>query len=118
MNIVNKKNVVVDNLIVSGGRIIIDGQDVTPEGKIINVYIGSCSGNVELHGCNEVHIEGDESVGGSLTANVCDKVVVFGHVKGDVNVTNSALKCKNISGNVISTNGTINAQNIDTMNFD
>lgn len=76
-----------NNIVVSNGKVIIDGKDFTPDTKQINI---SVEGNIE-----------------ELNVDTCDKVTVTGNVKhifttsGDVDVNgNVAMGIQTVSGDV------------------
>lgn len=79
------------NVTLSGHRIVVDGQDVTPDSKDIRIEI---NGNVE-----------------SLTVDVCNEVVINGSVS-DVSVQSGDVACGNVSGSVQTLSGDVHCGSV------
>lgn len=75
------------NITVSGGKVIVDGQDVTPDAKVINIAI---TGDVEMLSVD--HAEKIEVTG------TCGSVKTM---SGNVTCESVAGPVKTMSGNVI-----------------
>ena len=106
--IINGKSYIGSTVKVSGNKITINGTDVTPDTKIVNITI---EGDVD-----EVH------------ADYCEKIVVNGNAKtvtttsgdieckdiaGDVKLTSGDVQCGNIGGSVQTVSGDVKAENIN-----
>jgi hypothetical protein len=83
---INNMGYVGKSIIVTKNKIIIDGVDVTPDAKIVNITV---TGDVE-----------------AVSADICEKITVTGNVK-TISTTNGDVKCGNVEGNVSLTNGDI-----------
>ncbi len=89
------------NIRIHGGRIIVDGQDVTPDTKVITV---------------EVHGDVDR-----LEAEVCDSIVVHGSAR-DVATQSGDVTCGDVHGSVQTMSGDVRCGsvlgNVKTMSGD
>lgn len=90
-NIVGGDLVIGGNIQVSNGKVIIDGKDVTPDSKTINISI-----------------EGDVS---KLDVDVCNKIDIKGNVK-DTYTMSGDIKCGNVEGNVETVSGDVDCGNV------
>jgi len=89
---------------ISGGRVIVNGKDVTPtDTKEINITINGNVDELEVDACSKISITGD--VGNIKT--VIGNVDVKGTVNGSIHTVNGNVNCGPISGNVSTTNGNI-----------
>lgn len=91
------------NIYINNNKIIIDGVDVTPDSKEINITV---SGNIEqlsVDSCNKFSVTGD--VGNLKTIN--GDVDVTGNVNGSVKTVSGDIDCGNISGDVSTVSGDV-----------
>jgi DUF4097 and DUF4098 domain-containing protein YvlB len=92
---------------VCGGRVIIDGKDVTGldsfSEKEINIAVEG--------GCTEVSTEtGNITVNGNVAKSVKStngNIYISGDVGGDVKTTNGNVDCGNVNGDIDTVNGDI-----------
>lgn len=87
--IINGKRFVGKNVSIKNGEIVVDGVNVTPNEKTINIEV---AGNIE-----------------TLKVDSCDKIIVTGDV---TNLQNGSgdITCKNISGSTTSGSGNIEVE--------
>jgi hypothetical protein len=79
------------NVSVSGGKLIVDGQDVTPDAKDISIHI---VGNVQV-----------------LSVDHADMVNVRGDC-GSVKTMTAAVRCRSVNGSVKTMSGTVIAKSV------
>ena len=92
------------NINVSGNKVIIDGIDVTPESKEINISILGSIEDLKVSSCNKLTIDG--SVGSVSTQS--GDVEVTGDITGDVKTMSGDVNCSgNIGGSVKTISGDI-----------
>lgn len=84
-------------------RIIINGKDVTPDAKKIDIKIDGNVDLVQVSACNSITVNGDTN---SVKTSNGD-VEVKGDVKEWVKTTNGDVKCGNVGGDVKTVNGDI-----------
>ena len=89
--IINGKSYIGSQVNVNGNKITINGTDVTPDTKIVNITI---EGDVD-----EIH------------ADYCEKIIVNGNVK-NVSTTSGDIECKDVTGDIKGTSGDIQCGNI------
>lgn len=109
---VNDKSYVSNSLVtrvtqtisnVNNSQIIINGVDVTPNDKVINISVEGNLDVLDVSVANQININGDVN---SLTS-VSGDVNVTGIVKGSLRTTSGDIECGNIGGDVNSTSGNI-----------
>lgn len=106
------------NITISNGKVMVDGKDVTPEGKEINIAV---DGNVEeltVDACSKVNINGACGQVQTMSGNVkCGAVngpvqtssgdVECGHVHGSVTTSSGDVDCKVVCGSVRTSSGDV-----------
>ena len=91
------------SITVSNGRIVVNGRDVTPDAKTINIVI---TGNVEYLNADAVNVL---EIKGSVTGNVATASgnVKCGDVHGSVSSMSGNVRCGSIGGNAKTMSGDI-----------
>ncbi|MFA5366360.1 MAG: hypothetical protein WC333_00355 [Dehalococcoidia bacterium] len=107
------------SVIVRNGKVIIDGKEVTPDDKTINIEISGDVEKIEVDHCGKIIVNGKvnslrTSSGdvecGEVMGNVqtsSGDVEIDGNVGGDVNAVSGDIKCGNIAGSVNTVSGDI-----------
>ena len=80
-----------NSIVAIGNKVLIDGKDVTPDAKVININV---DGNVD-----------------ELTVDYCQKIVINGNAN-NVRTSSGDVECKDVTGSINSTSGDIEAGNI------
>ena len=88
------------NITIRNNRVIVDGEDVTPDAKEISIAVTGDVERLEASGCTSVEVSGnagsisskagDVQVGGDVAGGIHSKagnVDIDGSVGGDVSVT-------------------------------
>lgn len=88
---------------IQNGKIIVDGQDLTPDSKQIDIAIEGNVTKVEVGACQTMRILGDV---GSVSTQSGD-VDVSGNVLGSIQTMSGDVECKNVGGSVSSVSGKI-----------
>ena len=103
-----------NSISVSSNRVIVDGKDITPDSKVINIEVNGNIPKIDCDVCNsfkmtgdvgnlsvgtgDVDIEGDVSNGVEVGTG---DFLIDGNVSGSVRVGTGDVKCRgNIGGNV------------------
>ena len=96
-----------DNITVRNNKVIIDGKDMTPDSKEINITVEGNVEDLDIDYCNNIEINGNvnnlRSGSGDVTCNDVQNGVQTG--SGDVD-------CTNINGYVQTGSGDVNAETI------
>lgn len=88
---------------ISGGKVFINGKDVTPDSKEINISVeGNCE-KISADSCNQITITGDA---GSIET-MSGRVEISGSVKGSVQTMSGRVECGEVHGSVSSMSGRI-----------
>jgi len=106
--------------VIVSNRIIIDGVDVTPVDKNIDITITGDVDRISVASCDSLHVtgnvgsletvSGDPEIEGDVNGNinsVSGDVHVKGLVGGDVDTTSGNVTASSISGNVKTVSGNI-----------
>jgi hypothetical protein len=89
---INNANYSGHSVTISNGRVLIDGKDLTPDSKNINIEV--------IGDVNEIQVDS------------CNELVVKGNVLGNVSSTSGDIRCGNVAGNANSVSGDIKANRI------
>jgi hypothetical protein len=125
----NMSNVVINgvrisgnSIVVSNGKVIIDGKDVTPEAKVININVEGDVDDISVDMCQKIIVagvvknikttSGDIECGGSVGGNVqtTSGDIECADVNGDVNTTSGDVKCGTVAGSVKTLSGDIKSK--------
>lgn len=107
MIIINGISYSGNNITIQNGKVIVDGKNLTPEDKEINILIEGNIDSVKVDYCNELLIKGDA---GNIST-VSGDVSVLGKVTGSIMTTSGDVDCTTISGNVSTVSGDIKTRN-------
>ena len=91
-------------VVINRGRIMIDGEDVTPGGEIPTIHV-EIVGDVErldVDVCNEVRVNG---LVHSITTQAGD--IHCGNVDGSVTTMSGDVRCGEVRGNITTMSGDI-----------
>ncbi len=91
------------NITITNGKVIIDGKDVTPDGKEIKIAVEGGLNVLDVDACETVYVDG--RVGELKTAS--GDVKIKGNVEGNVNTMTGDVTCLDIIGNVKTMTGNI-----------
>jgi len=91
-----------DNIIISNGKVLIDGKDVTPDAKKIDIKVTGNIETLDVDTCDRIHIEGEV-----YTVKTMSGEVVCGDIKGDVKTMSGDVSADVITGKVKTMSGDI-----------
>lgn len=91
------------NISVQNGKILVNGVDVTPDAKEINIVVGGNTDKIHVDACNLITVSG--RVGDIKTMS--GDVEVNGDVDGSISTMSGDVECGNIGGSVKSMSGDI-----------
>lgn len=92
-----------NNVSVINGRVIIDGKDVTPDGKQITINVVGDIQSLNIDTCESISVKGNV---GTLETKTGD-VNIEGNVAGDVKSNVGDIDCYDVGGNVSTKTGDI-----------
>jgi hypothetical protein len=120
MIIINGKSYNGNSVSISNGKIIIDGNNVTPENaKQISIVVNGDIDNLNVDYCEKIEVAGNVATLQSTSGNVDVKgdansiqttsgdVDVEGNIKGSVTTMSGDVDCQNIGGTVKTMSGDI-----------
>lgn len=88
---------------ISNGKVIVDGKDITPESKNINIIVNGNIDRIKVDSCDHVTVTGNaesvETMSGDININ--------GDVNGFVKSMSGDIKCGHVSGKVSTMSGDI-----------
>ena len=105
MVIINDVSYAGRSVIIRNGKVIIDGQDVTPSGKEINIRVEGNIDSLRVDYCEKIDVTGSVGSLNSVAANVS-----CGDVSGGIETTSGDITCKNVNGNINTTSGDIKSE--------
>lgn len=120
MIVINKNKYSGNNISIRNNRVIVDGNDVTPETKEIIINVEGNLENLDVEYANKITITGDVGevrtssgdieVSGVIKGNISTSsgdVECDGDVGGHINTSSGDVKCGNVNGNVKTMSGNI-----------
>lgn len=100
---INGTTIVGDNVVISNGKIIVNGKDYTPDDKNITVSITGDLDILDVASCSSIKIIGNVNE----VKTVSGDVEISGSVGGNVKTTSGDVKCGDIGGSVTTVSGDI-----------
>jgi hypothetical protein len=91
------------NVVVSSNRIMVNGVDVTPDTKEINITITGATKKIEVDYCNKITVNGDVENLSTMSGDVD----VTGNVNGSLSTMSGNVDCGDIGGTVSTMSGNI-----------
>lgn len=91
------------NIIVTNGKVLINGKDVTPDSKEINISVVGNIEHLKVDACNKVSVEGNVQ---SISTQSGD-VEVSGDVDGSISTISGDVDCGHVKGSVSTMSGDI-----------
>jgi hypothetical protein len=104
---INGKSFSGRSIVVTNNKVIIDGVDVTPDSKHIDIVVDGNIDKLDIDMCDNLMVKGNV---GTLASTSAD--VECGDVTGSVNTVSGDIECGNVGGNVTTTSGDVKAENI------
>lgn len=92
-----------NNVTIVNGKVIIDGDDFTPDFKNIEIIIEGNIDKLKVDSCDKIMVNG--TVG--EVKSVSGDIEILGNVEGNVTTTSGDVKCGNINGSVKTISGDI-----------
>ena len=105
--IINNKGYVGSSITVINNKVFVDGVDVTPDAKTIDINVQGDLQTLTVDACNIVNVEG--SVGSLQTTS---GGVSCGNVETFVQTTSGDVECREVKGYVKTVSGDIHAETI------
>lgn len=99
----NKKYGSGSSIVVSNNKVIIDGEDVTPDAKEISIKVEGSIESIRADCCDLIEITGGCQDISTKNGNI----EICGSVEGSVYSRNGNISCGNVGGPVAAKNGNI-----------
>lgn len=106
--IINGKSYTGSSISINNNRIIINGNQINEDSKVINITIDGNIDSLDVDYCEKVVVNGFVN---KLSTTSGD--VECGNVNQTVKTVSGDIECGNVGGDVSSTSGDIKAQNIN-----
>jgi predicted acyltransferase (DUF342 family) len=106
MIIINNIEFQGNSIVSKGNKVFIDGVDVTPDSKTINIVVNGDIESIDCGYCEKILVTGNVKTINTTSGNVdCD-----GDVSGSVKTTSGDVKCGNIGGDVNTMSGNVKSE--------
>jgi len=92
-----------NNVVVSNGKVVIDGKDFTPDSKNINISIEGDIDKLNVDSYDKISINGN--VGNIKTQS--GDVDISGEVSGDIQTMSGDVDCGNVGGSISTMSGDV-----------
>jgi hypothetical protein len=99
---INGKSYSGNNIVVNNGKVVIDGKNVTPDTKEININVDGNIESIEVDSCNKFIVNGNVTKLSSISGDIKCK-----DVHGGVNTISGDVECGKVGGNVSTISGDI-----------
>ncbi len=93
---------------ITNGKVIIDGNDVTPEGKEINITVHGDIHIIDVDVCNKVSVNGNAHEVKSASGDID----ITGDVSGSVHSMSGNVECNEVKGSISTMSGNIKHRKI------
>ncbi len=100
---INGVNITGRNITVKNNRVIIDGKDVTPDSKQINISVQGDVGDIKVDMCEKIIVTGNAS----QVSTTSGDIEVGGSVGGSAKTISGDINCGNIGGDASTMSGDI-----------
>lgn len=117
---INKTTYTGSNVSIVNGKVYIDGKDVMPDGKEINISVEGNLDKLEVEHCNRIDIKGavkdirsasgDVNIIGDVLGSIDTKsgdVEVSGTCSDSIKTISGDINCGNVSGNISTISGDV-----------
>lgn len=106
--IINEKSFSGRNVIINNNKVIVDGIDVTPDTKEINISVEGNINELTVDVCKTININGNvyelQTTSGDVQCN---------DVNNGIKTTSGDVECNNVTGNIQTTSGDVTANEIN-----
>lgn len=92
-----------NSIVVTNGKIIIDGKDATPESKEINISVQGDINELKVDVCNKVSVKGNAKHVSTKSGNID----VSGNVEGSIQTMSGDVDCGNVAGSISTMSGDV-----------
>ena len=100
---INGKSYNGNSIVISNNKVIIDGNDCTPDSKDIKIEVVGNIESIKADCCNYIKVTGDS---GNIQSQSGD-IEIEGNVSGNVSTMSGNVDCGNIQGSVSTMSGNI-----------
>jgi hypothetical protein len=104
---INGKSFSGRSIVVTNNKVIIDGVDVTPDSKHIDIVVDGNIDKLDIDMCDNLMVKGNV---GTLASTSAD--VECGDVTGSVNTVSGDIECGNVGGSITTTSGDVKCENV------
>lgn len=123
MIIVNNKSYIGKSITIKNGKVIVDGVDVTPDGKEISIVVNAEIDTLDVDNCNTIVVNGNIGKVRSGSGDITCRAITNGSVQtgsgdiesetiiGDIQTGSGDVKADTITGNVRTGSGDIKYKN-------
>ena len=95
------------SIVIRNNRVIINGNDVTPDEKVINISVKGDLDNITSDYCNEIVITGSVNTVKSTSGDI-----ECGNVTGNIETTSGDIECGNVGGNIKTISGDVKCDEV------
>lgn len=96
-------NVTGSNVVVINGKVFVNGKDVTPDTKEINIDVQGNIEKLEVDACSKITITGDVHNVKTQSGDVD----ISGNVNGNIQTMSGDVDCGNVSGSISTMSGDV-----------
>ena len=100
---INNKVYKGQSITIINNKIIVDGNDVTPDSKDINIIVEGNIESIKADTCNTITVNGSTN---SISTKSGD-VEVSGNVSGSISTMSGDVNCETVEGNISTMSGDI-----------
>ena len=99
------------NVVITNGKVMIDGVNNTPNDKVINITVTGDINELSVDACELVAIVGN--IGGSVKT-VSGDISIDGNVTGDIKTVSGDVKSNDVGGKITTVSGDVKHRKVGT----
>jgi hypothetical protein len=92
-----------NSIVVTNGKVVINGKDVTPDSKEINIFVVGDIEQLKVDDCDKISVNGNVK---SISTQSGD-VEVTGDVDGSISTMSGDVDCENVQGSISTMSGDV-----------
>lgn len=100
---INGRTYTGNSIVITNGKVVVNGKDVTPDGKEINIQVAGNINELRADCCNTIEVTGDVQT----VATQSGDVTINGKVEGSVSTMSGDVDCGSVGGSVSTMSGDI-----------
>jgi len=91
------------NIVITNGKVFVNGTDVTPDSKEINISVVGQLDKLEVDSCSKIEVTGDVN----NIKTISGDVGISGNCNGNIQTMSGDVYCESVGGSISTMSGDI-----------